>query len=139
MGTEMGNLSAVSRQLVPSSAYPKPGPEPDERDGTSRITPVMPILDWLREQEQGENRHPAYEPEPDETEHSFWNTPPRYSVVGLSLIPATPLPSPPRWRIWSARLLFGAILCAVVGLLGIEASSLVRGALAARAPIGLGK
>jgi hypothetical protein len=135
----MGNLSAVSRQLVPTSAHPKPSPEPEERDGTSRITPVMPIPDWLREQDQSENRHPAHEPEPDETEHSFWNAPPRYSVAGLSLIPATPLASPPRWRIWCARLLFSAILCAVVGLLGIETSSLLQGASAARAPSGLWK
>jgi hypothetical protein len=134
----MGNLSAASRQLGPSS-YPEQGPEPEERAGTSRITPVMPIPDWLREQEQSENRHPTPEPESDETEHGFWNAPPRYSVAGPSLMPATPLPSPPRWRVWSARLLFSAILCAVVGLLGVEASSLDRGALAARAPIGLGK
>src|SRR5882724_10622009 len=133
----MGNLSAVSRQLGPSSVYPKPGPKPEERDGASRITPVMPIPDWLREQDESENRHPANELSSDETEHGFWNGPSRYSVAGLSLIPRTLLASPPRWRVWSARLLFGAVLCAVVGLLGIEAVSLVRSASAAREPIGL--
>src|SRR5882724_6577659 len=126
----MGNLSAVSRRLAPSSIYPKPGPEPKETDGTSRITPLIPIPDGLREQDQGENRHPTNAPASDESEHGFWNAPPRYSVAGLSLMPATPWASPPRWRVWSARLLFSAILCVVVGLLGIEAISLVRGALA---------
>jgi hypothetical protein len=99
----------------------------------------MPIPDWLREQDDSENRHPAHELESDESEHGFWNAPPRYSVAGLSLMPATFVASPPRWRVWSARLLFGAILCVVVGLLGLEATPLVRGALTAHTLVGLQK
>jgi hypothetical protein len=133
----MGTLSAVSGELGPLSVDPKPGLEPEERDGASRITPVMPIPEWLREPDECENRHPTNEPDSDESEHSFWNTPPRYSVAGLSLAPARLFASSPRWRLWSARVLFSAILCVVVALLGIETVSLVRGALAARRLVGL--
>jgi hypothetical protein len=88
----------------------------------------MPIPEWLRELDERE-RPPSDNPAGDDGELGFWNAPPRYSVTSLSLAP----PAPPRMRVWNARLLFGAILCAVVTLLGVEASSFLRGASAMRA------
>jgi hypothetical protein len=42
-------------------------------------------------------------------------------------------------RVWSARLLFGAVLCAVVTLLGFEATSWLQGAAATGVVAGLQK
>ena len=145
----MGNLSAMSRQLEPSNDFPnaqsdrEPSAQPPEHDGSARITPVMPLPDWLREIDE-RNSTPLCDPEAaiEDTEHGFWNAPPRYSVTsvtGLSLIPAPVVPAPPRLRVWSARALFSAILCLVVMLLGVEASSLVHSAVATRSLAGLQK
>jgi hypothetical protein len=139
----------MSRQLGPSSAFPngqpnqEPSAQPPERDGSARITPVMPIPEWLREIDE-RNPSPLGDPEAaiEDTEHGFWNAPPRYSVTsvtGLSLIPAPVVPAPPRLRVWSARALFSAILCVVVMLLGVEASSLMHGAVATHSLAGLQK
>jgi len=101
--------------------------DPDEVDRSNRITPIMPIPEWLREIDEREPPR-GDEPAPDDGELGFWNAPPRYSVTSFSLAPPALAPAPPRIRVWNARLLFGAILCAVVTLLGVEASSFVRGA-----------
>lgn len=137
----MGNRSAMSREFRPASAYPpdrpnrEPSAEQQEEDKASRITPVMPIPDWLREIDE---RNPSGQPETAlEEEHGFWNAPPRYSVTGLSLMPdPIVVPAPPRVRVWSARVLFSAILCAVVMLLGVEASSVVHNTVEMRALAG---
>jgi hypothetical protein len=140
----MGNLSAVSRELGPSTTpctlKPEPdlGPEQPENDATSRITPVMPIPEWLREHDDRESPIVG-DPASDESEHGFWNAPPRYSVTSFSLPPVPVVSAPPRIRVWSARLLFGAVLCAVVALLGFEATSWVHSAAAAHTLLGLQK
>ncbi|HEX3854043.1 MAG TPA: hypothetical protein VHW01_23930 [Polyangiaceae bacterium] len=110
-------------------------PEQPEGDGSSRVTPVMPIPDLIRERDEGESLAVG-DPASDESERGFWNAPPRYSVTGLSLIPAAVLPPPPRIRVWSARLLFGAVLCAVVALLGFETASWAHDATATHALLG---
>jgi hypothetical protein len=125
----MGNLNAVMRR---SESDPDLGGS-DQRpilgapaEPESRVTPVMPIPDWLREIDEQEAR--AHDTHSEETEHQFWDAPPRYSRTSvLSLAPAA-LRAPSRWRVWGARLLFGTIFCAVVGLLGFETTSVVRGA-----------
>jgi hypothetical protein len=140
----MGNLSAVSRELGPATTprqvrpEPDPRPEPSEEDGSARITPVVPVSDWLRERDERES--PAVgDPASEESECGFWNAPPRYSVTNLSLMPAAALPAPPRTRVWSARLLFGAVLCAVVTLLGFETTTWVHNAAATHTALGLQK
>ena len=127
----MGNLSAVMRRS--SESDPDLG-HSDQRpilgapaEAESRVTPVMPIPDWLRELDEKEARAP-HDAHSEETEHQFWDAPPRYSRTSvLSLAPAARR-APSRWRVWSARLLFGTIFCAVVALLGFETTSVVRGA-----------
>jgi hypothetical protein len=86
----------------------------------------MPIPDWFRELDEKEERAP-HDAHSEETEHQFWDAPPRYSRTSvLSLAPAA-LRAPSRWRVWGARLLFGTIFCTVVALLGFETMSTVRG------------
>lgn len=131
----------MSRRFGPSGIYPSsrpegnPSQEPEQREGADRITPVMPIPEWLRDTDE---REPAQvgDPAAEDTELGFWNAPPRYSVIGPSLPPAVLVSSPSRVRVWSARVLFSAVLCAVVTLLGVEASSLLHGAIIAQAPAG---
>jgi hypothetical protein len=139
----MGNLSAVSRELGLSTTprtvkpEPDPGPEQQENDATSRITPVMPIPDWLPERDR---ESPVVgDLASDESEHGFWNAPPRYSVTSFSLPPVAVVSAPARIRVWSARLLFGAVLCAIVALLGFETTSWVHSAAAAHTLLGLQK
>src|SRR6185503_20472129 len=52
----------------------------------------------------------------------FWDMPPKYSVPPPSLVSDRPLPVPSRRRARVTRLLFGAIVGAVVALLYYEAS-----------------
>ena len=95
----MGNLSAVSRELgsstTPRTVRPEPEPRPEqpENDATSRITPVMPIPDWLREHDERESPIVG-DPASDESERGFWNAPPRYSVTSFSLPPVPVAPAP---------------------------------------------
>lgn len=59
-------------------------------------------------------------PVPATEEDVFWSTPPRYSQPA----PPTLISVAPAWRVWSARLLFASISCAIVALVVFELRSL---------------
>jgi hypothetical protein len=95
----------------------------DPEAGQSRVTPIVPVPEWLRDL--------AAEPatsdsaQDDGEESQFWNTPPRYSLTDVaSIAPAPRMRAPSRWHVWSARVLFATIACAVVMLLVLELRSL---------------
>jgi len=91
----------------------------------SRVTPVMPVPNWLRALDENEPPRDMSTTPSDADESVFWDTPPRYSVTNLaSLAPAPLVRAPSPWRIWSARLLFAIISCVIVVLLGFELRSL---------------
>ena len=116
-------VNAVMLSAVTEQAEGLDNPEA----GQSRVTPVMPVPEWLRDL--------ATEPDPsdsaqdDAEESQFWNTPPRYSLTNVaSIAPAPRMRAPSRWHVWSARVLFATISCAVVALLVLELKSLSGGA-----------
>jgi len=99
----------------------------DPEAGQSRVTPVMPVPEWLRD--LGTDPDPSDSVQDDGEESEFWNTPPRYSLTNVaSIVPAPRLRAPSRWHVWSARMLFATISCAVVALLVLELRSLSGGA-----------
>jgi hypothetical protein len=132
-GYQMGKISAALRRqeesdLEVTGRRDRQAPLGDRADGQTRVTPVMPIPDWLRERDHEDQAlHTPRGAHPEVDEHEFWDTPPRYSLTNLpSLAPVALRPVPSRWRIWTAQSLFGAILCVVVALLGLEILSLTR-------------
>lgn len=91
--------------------------------GQSRVTPVMPVPEWLRD--LATDPDPSDSAQDDGEESQFWNTPPRYSLTNIaSLAPAPRTRARSRWHVWSARVLFATISCAVVALLVLELRSL---------------
>ncbi|HTA93561.1 MAG TPA: hypothetical protein VK745_28480 [Polyangiaceae bacterium] len=137
----MGSFGGALRELDETDSDPSDGKapvlEPPPPEGDGRVTPVMPIPDWLRELDE-QATGPARREPPEDTEDRFWNEAPRYSVVNFpSLMPLAPPPVPSRLRVWGARLVFCTVFCAVVALLGFETASLLRSAGPTRSTSGL--
>jgi hypothetical protein len=105
----------------------------DESDeaANSRVTPVMPAPNWWEFDdaapanwwERVDDAPTLVPPQPVVDEGAYRGTAPRYSLL-VSLAP--PALAQPRsgHRAWGARLLFAAVLSAVVALLALEGSSL---------------
>jgi hypothetical protein len=96
-------------------------------DTDSRVTPLVPEPQWPRDGMDSERpMDPLAVAPSDAAEHSFWDTPPRYSVTNSpSLAPSPPPPISSPWRIFAARALFAMIFCAAVVLLALEIRALV--------------
>jgi hypothetical protein len=92
----------------------------------ARVTPLAEPPDWLRN--SGRDGLPIDGGEPHRAvEEQFWNEPPRYSLTGIrSLLPEAMVIAPSRLRLWGARLLFAATLCAVFALLALELSRVIK-------------
>ena len=131
----MANLSVAQRsQILPPHGGRGQGNEVSE-DTDTRVTPLAPPPQWLSRMRLGiespavPSAEPVLSDQPIEAEEQFWQGP-RYSLNPPSLLPpASALAqAPSRARKWSAWLLFGAIMCAVLGLLLLETHGVVQGA-----------